>query len=307
MSGKRLSGCRSHIVPISEVQMRHCKKIALACSAAGLLLSAAPVLAANGLVIEPRFFNDFSNSTETIAVDGGAATPTPTPTPAGDIHVAGVSHTVEINDSNMTRVQSGGANRDDVLISNDGGATPWVGSINNGFSISATFTLNDGTNSPRKETGVRINAPVTGDALFIINSDAGEVVAFGGGAPFHSFGSNGNGNGYTPGQTITLTETYVPGPGGTTNANPGMLDYTAQFQGGPLMDSGFLAWSNNEGGPGPNNFTIGAYDQTQSSSSADFIDDTIRINSAIVPEPTSLGLLGVGGIALLTRRRAKKA
>src|SRR5581483_11292893 len=173
-------------------------------------------------------------------------------------------------------------------------------------TISATFTLNDGTNSPRKETGLRINAPVTGDALFIIDSDAGEVVAFGGGAPFFSFGNNANGKGYTPGQTITLSETYTPGSGGTSGSNPGSITYSAQFQGGPLMTSGPLAWSNLEGGPGPNSFTIGVYDQTQSSGPIDFIDDNItNINASVaqLPEPTFFGLAAVGSVALLKRRR----
>ncbi len=32
----------------------------------------------------------------------------------------------------------------------------------------------------------------------------GEIVAFGGGAPFYIFGNNGGGNGYTPGTTILM-------------------------------------------------------------------------------------------------------
>jgi hypothetical protein len=299
--------------------MRHSrfKMAAIIGGAAFAILPAAKLLAdANGVVVLPRVGNDFATSAETTRIDGGTPLITTVPQPAGDVGVPGLPASVEITDTAMPA--GGGANRDDVLISTDGGATPWVGNLNSGFTVSATFTLNDGTNSPRKETGIRIDATpalgngVTGDALFIIDSDAGEVVAFGGGAPFFLFGNNANGKGYTPGQTITLSETYTPGPGGTTGANPGSLTYSAQFAGGPLMTSGPLAFSNLEGGPGPNSFNVGIYDQTQSSGPIDFIDDNITnitasVTPGIVPEPTCMGLLGVGAVTVLTRRRARKA
>jgi len=293
----------------SEVQMRHrtSKFLAAAAAAAGAVVSAASVMAATptGLIVQPRVFNDFPNSNLSVTVDANAPIDASTRTPAGDISINGLNHTVEIHDANIVRDGGGGANRTDLVIAaNNAGA--FTGNLNTPFTISATINLTAGTNGPRKEAGLRINAPVTGDALFIINSDAGEIVAFGGGASFFLFGKNANGNGYTPGTPITLTETYTPGPGGTTQANPGTLTYSAQLEGGPLMTSGPLAWANNEGGPGPDAFTIGIYEQGGGSSPIDFADLTISNISAVVPEPASLGLLGVGAFSLLTRRRARK-
>jgi len=51
-----------------------------------------------------------------------------------------------------------------------------------------------------------MNSPI-GDMLFIVNSDAGEIVAFGG--PFYLFGNNGGGNGYTPGTPILMGIEYL--------------------------------------------------------------------------------------------------
>ena len=130
-----------------------------------------------------------------------------------------------ISDSNYGT--GSGTNRDDILASGDGGATALNLDINQGFTISTTLTLSDGTNAPRKEAGIRINAPVTGDALFIVNSDAGEIVAFGGGAPFHLFGSNGGGNGYVPGTPITLSERYDPP--GTSGRDAGAVDLLGEL------------------------------------------------------------------------------
>src|SRR5438874_5003699 len=282
-------------------------RAALAGGALGLLFAAAPLRAQLGLTIEPRVFNDFPTSTETMTIDGGGPILTPVPTPAGNIPVPGLPHTVQINDTNMVNVGGGGfANRDDVLISNNNGASPWSGNINQGFTISANITLSDGSNAPRKEAGIRINAPVTGDALFIVNSDAGEIVAFGGGAPFYNFRPAIE-PAYIPGQTLFMQEQYVPNPAGTTGATPGTLQYWAQLlPGGPLLTSGPLPFSNLEGGPGGSgSYNIGVYDQGTpvAGNAADFINARFENINALVPEPASLAVLSLGGLALVTRRR----
>ena len=78
-----------------------------------------------------------------------------------------------------------------MLLSSDAGASANVFSIDDTFTFKAEVTMRVGANSPRKEAGLRLNSPVTGDVLFLLNSDAGEIVAFGGGAPFALFGNNG--------------------------------------------------------------------------------------------------------------------
>jgi hypothetical protein len=287
-------------------------KAALVGGSACLLFLASPLHAvtANGLVVEPRVFDDFATSTETVNINGGGAVATPVPTPVGNVAVTSLPASVQINDSNLANAGGGGfANRDDILVSTDHGATAWSGNIDDGFTISANITLTDGTNSPRKEIGLRINAPVTGDAQFILDSDTGEVVAFGGGAPFFNFRPAIEAT-YSPGQTVFMKEQYVPGVGGTTGANPGTMEYWAELlPGGPLLDSGPLPFSNLEGGPGGSgNYQVGFYDQAQSSGAADFIGASFNNISAsvVVPEPGTLSLLGLGCVTLLSRRRAAK-
>ena len=109
-----------------------------------------------------------------------------------------------------------------------------------------------GENSPHKEAGLRLNSPVTGDVLFLVNSDAGEIVAFGGGAPFALFGS-GSGNGYTPGETILMGISIAAsgdGPGGAANLINYFID---RHDGMGIIESGYQAYSNLEFGS--TNFT----------------------------------------------------
>lgn len=100
-----------------------------------------------------------------------------------------------------------------MLASSDGGLTAHTFNIDDSFTFTTTLTLSDGFNSPRKEAGIRISSPITGDMLFLVNSDAGEIVTFGG--PFHLFGNNGGGNGYTPGTPILLGITETGGGDGS--------------------------------------------------------------------------------------------
>ncbi|HSV14473.1 MAG TPA: PEP-CTERM sorting domain-containing protein [Tepidisphaeraceae bacterium] len=284
---------------------------------AALLFSAASLYAqpvppvppqpTNGLTVIPRFFNDFPNSTQTYSINGG---PTITNPPANvGIPVAGAVNSVTVNDTNMVNSPASGfVNRDDLMLSTDAGATPFVGSINTPFFQTATINLTDLTDTQRKEAGIRVKAPVTGDAVFEINT-TGEIVAFGGGAPFFNFRPNIEAA-YIPGQTITLSEQYTPGVGGTTNGNPGTMQYWAQLSGGPLLTSGPLAWSNLEGGPGPNSFNIGAFVQAPDGSGAspsDFVNAAFTNISGAVPEPASLGTIGFGALMLLGRRRQRVA
>ena len=264
-------------------------KLIGACALAAVPAVVAQAQLANGLVNKPRVFNGWPTSTLTMSnnnsVSGGTAT---------------------IDDRNATG--GAGVNRHDVLLSGDHGATPMTLSIDTPFSISATLNLTDNSNAPRKEAGIRINAPVTGDALFIINSDAGEIVSFGGGMPFHLFGSNSGGNGYTPGTPIRLSLTYTPGAGGTTGANPASVDLAVTYaglNGGSTVDTGPLAWSNVEGGP--TSFQVGVYTQWGPSDANDFDHlNVTNLNANVVPEPASAGLVALGALGFLARRRGAR-
>jgi hypothetical protein len=240
--------------------------------------------AINGFVSSPRVFNDIPTSTLVIVNPGTNP------------------DTASINDSNFGTATTG-ANRSDILASSNGGATAASLNINQGFTISTTLTLSAGTNSPRKEAGIRINAPVTGDALFLVNTDAGEIVAFGGGAPFHLFGNNAGGNGYVPGTPITISERYDPP--GTANATKGLITYSVNYPTHPSANGSFSdLFSNLEGGPGPSAYSFGVYEQAGPANPTDFVNASFaNLTASQVPEPASFTVIALGGLSLLTRRR----
>jgi hypothetical protein len=255
----------------------------IVCLCAIFSFSAAASAQFNGLTSNPRVFNDYPNSTLTITNSNS------------------IPGSVTIDDRNLTNATGNGANRHDVLLSKDHGATAYTFPTSEPFTISTNLRLTDGSNTPRKEAGIRINSPVTGDVLLIVNSDAGEIVSFGGGAQFHLFGNNGNSNGYTPGQTILLGMTYRPGVPSTTSATPASIEYFIN-RGAGIETTGPLAWGNLEGGPSPT-FQVGVYAQGGSGNNASDFFTAQFTNLTAVPEPAGLGGLLLAGTAVAARRR----
>jgi hypothetical protein len=276
-------------------------KAALVGGSACLFLSAAPLHAqtdptdfinaqftnisgsgggANGLIIEPRVLvNAYPTSTLTITAPVAGS---PFVNPTSTIAVPGFPDNINVKDTNAVGA-TGGANRDDILISGDGGNTADTIPTAFSFSISADVDITDEFNSPRKEAGIRINGTggnLGNDALFIVDSDNHEVVAFGG--PFYNFVSNGF-PAYQTGETVLMSESY--------NASAGTLTYGAQDISGPTgsglpFTSGPLPYTP------PGASQVGLYAQWTPA-------------AAPVPEPASLSMLVVGGFAFLARRRSK--
>ncbi len=239
---------------------------ALACGAAW-----GGILDVNGVAVAERVFNDFPGSTLTITNNFPTI--------------------LEIRDENM--VDGGFANRHDAMVSDDGGTTPLALGTADGFDISAMVTLEVGSTAPRKEAGIRVNSGVTGDGLFIINSDAGEIVAFGGPLPFFSF--NGTfGESYTAGDTILMRMIYRPGEG-----MPGTVEYIVDVGGGPLS-SGQLDFTNLEGGIA-NGTNVGFYGQFSPSDENDFGVARYE-NIRVVPEPATAALVALGALGMIRRR-----
>jgi len=238
----------------------------------------------NGLVNVPRVFNDIPGSTLVMA-NSNSVNP----------------GTASISDTFVGSAT--GVNRHDVLLSSDNGATPHVFDIGDKFTFKTELNLTALSNTPRKEAGIRINSPVTGDVLLIVNSDAGEIVAFGGGAPFFSFGNNGGGNGYTPGSNILLGFNYM----GNMGMGPGTIEYfidrTPGIPGGE-DSSGALAFSNLE--EGAIDFNVAMYAQGgPGQNTADNFNAVFNnIMFTRVPEPASFALVTIGmlGMLGLTRR-----
>lgn len=239
--------------------------------------------AINGYDVNARVFNDNAGSTLTI-------------TPAAPINANPA--TITIRDE-FTGAFTG-ANRHDVLASSDGGTTAFDHSIDDSFVFTTQLTLTAGFNAPRKEAGIRINSPITGEMLFLVNSDAGEIVTFGG--PFHLFGNNAGGNGYTPGSSILLGIRHIGGGDG----NGGIADTTEFFidRGAGIETTGPLAWSNLEGGPV--NFQVGVYAQGGANAGGDFVNALFSNTTyTVVPEPGTLALFGMGVLGLLAVRRKR--
>ena len=251
----------------------------------GLCLAAASGAYAqtiNGYYTAPRVVaNNDPGSTLTI-------------TPAAPINANPA--TININD-----VYTGalGANRSDVLASSDGGVTPYTFGIDSSFTFTTTLTLTDGFNSPRKEAGIRFNSSF-GDMLFLVNSDAGEIVTFGG--PFHSFGSNGGGNGYTPGTPILLGVTEIGGGDGIGGI-PNTIEFFINYGAG-IVTTGPLPWTDLEGGPLA--YTVGVYAQGGANANGDFVNALFTDTTyTMIPEPGTSALVGMGLLGLLAIRRKR--
>ncbi len=180
----------------------------------------------------------------------------------------------------------GFANRHVWRFSNDGGASTFHFSNNSFFDVFFDLTLS-GTVSPRKEAGYLFDT-AGGQGQFIVNTDAHEIVAFGGPLPFFAFPAT-----FNSGDTIRLGMTYF------LDSNDGMRKII--YHAGALS-SPALAFTNLEQGI-IDGTTLGGYLQV-------VIDANNPQNGAIgnwgnihiVPAPggAALALVGLG---MLARRR----
>jgi hypothetical protein len=203
----------------------------------------------NSDIIHTRVFNDYPSATLTT--------------------VNNYPSLVSFGESNVV-APSGFANRDDWRFSSDGGATDHLFQNTEYWSVSLSLTLTGSPTSPRKEAGIRLDSSIGGDGLFILDTDAHEIVAFGGPLPFYSFG-----NTFNSGDTVLMGMTYE-NVGGTNG-----IVYSANG-----VNSPFLPMSNTEQGV-INGSTLGGYFQIQ----------------GVVPEPSAIALLGLGLLPLVFRRR----
>lgn len=143
------------------------------------LLAAAPVCSQQWVVRE-RVFNDVPDSTLT---------------------VSSTADSITLSDQGVTRTAAGGINRHDFRVSRDG-TTERLFYPYDTFDLTAAVTLTGNPEAPRKEAGFRVGPACEG--LFIVNTDAHEVVAFGGPFPFYRFDLQ-----YHSGDVITLRLRYL--------------------------------------------------------------------------------------------------
>ena len=190
---------------------------------------------------------------------------------------------------------TGFANNDAWQFSSDGGTSAYQFQNSDYFYASMTLQLTGTPSTPRKEAGFIFNTASVGTIQFIVDTDAHEVVQFGG-ISFYSFNAN-NIVSYNSGDTINLGLQYFKAPDGN-NA----VEFFANGNASPIT----------EFAPGAgigNGSTLGGYfqianDPSNPANGGLAIFQKVGIGPA--PEPSSFALLGMGivvlGVAVLRRR-----
>jgi hypothetical protein len=236
----------------------------------------AQVSSINSAYYHPRAFNDVPGATL--------------------VTVSNYPTVISFNEAGVSRT-NGFANRDLWQFSNNGGTNAYAFGNNDYFHVSMTLNLTGAPITPRKEAGFLLST-LGGDGQFIVNSDAHEIVAFGGPLPFYAFPST-----YVSGTPITLGMTYFLDPGTGLRS----IIYTENGVNSPV-----LAFTDLEQGI-INGSTLGGYfqivnDPANPLNSGSAVFGNIAITNA--PEPSALALLGLGIIPMgmmLRQRRANKA
>lgn len=237
----------------------------------------------NSAVLHTRIFNDAPTSVLTTT----------------NLYPGTISFT-----DDMTGIVGGFANRHNFRLSDNGGISDAIFLNGDGFSYSADVTV---TGNSAAEAGLNVSPwwsqQVDGNFI-VIPANGGEVVVFGGRLPFYSF-TGAYGLHYTLGETVRMGINYRPNS--LTEADPGTIEYTYTDssgsyssgvipfdQGNPLEDPPYGLWGI------LNDARVGGYYQPQvaggTSGTATFE------NITFIPEPTSLALLGLAGLAALRRR-----
>jgi hypothetical protein len=205
---------------------RSYKSILLSLFLASIGGAYAQVSKVNSAVVSPRVYNDVSTAVLKVVTNYPAL--------------------ISFAETNVSAT-NGFANRDVWHFSADGGSTAFQFQSNDYFTVSMKLTLNGYPATPRKEAGFVFNNPANDGGEFILDTDAHEVVAFGGFLPFYAFPKF-----FNSGDTVTMGITYFRDANGK-NA----IIYSANGTNSPALEL-----SNTEQGV-INNTTIGGYFQIQ--------------------------------------------
>ena len=258
-------------------------------AAIGTLLGASAAFATPSIdsaVLHTRIFNDFPNST--------LATTNLYP---------GV---VEFFDGPVG--PGAFANRHNFRLSDNGGISDAVFLNGDAFSFEADVAL---LGTGPVEGGLQVSPWFSQqvDGQFNIRLNDGEVAVFGGRLPFYSFTGN-HGVLYQAGTTIHQKMIYIPN--GLSAGSPATIEYIYTDSSG-TYSSGALAFDQGNPAEDPpyglygilNDARVGGFVQVMNFDSGQHSAGIRFSNMRFVPdvpEPTTLALLGLAGVALLRRR-----
>jgi hypothetical protein len=267
-----------------------CTALVAAAIVGGLVVQASATPAVNSAVQELRIFNDDPDSVATF----------------GDTYPANIF----IQDTLLDGDGDGGefANLH-IWRFSENNFTEAV--FNNGdpFSFSADLTISGTGNG---EAGLQISPwwSQDVDGRFNLRTGDGEIAVFGGRLPFYSF-TNAHGVTYNKGDTVRVGMSYDPN--GLSMADPATVEYTLTL-GGNDYSSGPLAFD--EGNPAEDP-PHGLWGMLNDARAGGYVQPLIDVgnsenglradwgNISFVPEPSSMALLILGGLAVLRPARRR--
>jgi len=202
--------------------------------------------------------------------------------------------------------QTGWANRHNFRLSENGGISDAVFMNDDYFEFYADVTI---TGTANVESGLNLSPwwSQDVDGVFMLRTDDGMVACWGGRLPYYSFTAN-HGVTYENGETVRLGMIYDPHS--LTEADPGTIQYF-YTEGGITYDSPVLAFDMGNPAEDPpyglwgilNDARVGGWFMPKVDSGIPGNWGQIDFeNMVYVPEPASLVMLGLAGLALLRRR-----
>jgi hypothetical protein len=213
----------------------------------------------NSVVVSPRVYNDVTNAILTV--------------------VTNYPSLISFSEKDVSST-NGYANRDVWHFSSDGGATAYPFQNNDYFQVTMKVTLVGDPATPRKEAGFVFNNPANDGGEFILDTDAHEVVAFGGFLPFYAFPKF-----FNSGDTVTMGITYFRDSNGK-NA----IIYSANGTNSPPLEFG-----NTEQGV-INNTTIGGYFQIQTTASNPTNSGSARFSDISITPAAQVGIAAAANL-----------
>jgi hypothetical protein len=199
------------------------------------------------------------------------------------------------------------ANRHNFRLSDNGGVSEAVFMNNDSFAFYADVTISGTGNA---EGGLNLSPwwSQDFDGGFMIRTTDGEIACFGGRLPFYNFTTSQSLT-YTKGDTVNLG--FVYRPRGLSELNPATIEYKL-FMGGTDYTSGALEFD--EGNPDEdppyglwgilNDARVGGWFQPYIVVADPLNGARIEFeNLDYIPEPATVTLFGLIGLAVLRRRR----